>query len=174
MRDGRHGQVQAVPVAGLMTVKYSHVGLRAGMRLDAAWFRQTAFAREMARLDDVDARTVVVAAAHSLRTCSEHHGASRIAGSRFRRDEGPSVWRCSSLRMAAAISGSVCSSVLSRRHHDHRFSAAVIWSCDADGVRLQSGVQPQREDLVGEAEGDDTAAHREDVGVVVPRDNRAV
>ena len=32
---------------------------------------------------------------------------------------------------------------------------------------FERGVQPERQDLVGQAEGDDAAAHREDVGVVV-------
>ena len=39
---------------------------------------------------------------------------------------------------------------------------------------FELGLEPQLEDLVGQAEGDDAPAHRQHVGVVVLRDSRAV
>src|SRR5437016_219036 len=52
--------------------------------------------------------------------------------------------------------------------------AALRYFCRTDLVdaalmasALERGAQPERENFVGEPEGDDPAAHREDVGVVV-------
>src|SRR5262245_9454521 len=91
-------------------------------------------------------------------------------------------WFCrrSSLLIAAAISGSVSASVRQITGHPRgrRAPEASSRSCARLGVAdlidpplmpaaLERRVQPERDDLVGQAERHDAAAHREDVGIVV-------
>src|SRR3954469_5141307 len=84
----------------------------------------------------------------------------------------PDDWRFTSSRIAFAMSGSVSSSA--RQCAAIRFDIALSLLRRGDLIdaflvtsAFERGLQPQRQNFVGEPEGDDPPAHREDVGVVV-------
>src|SRR5258708_29357994 len=80
----------------------------------------------------------------------------------------PAFWRCSSLPMAPAISGSVAASVRQREGGSTAtFDLHDLVHAPQVASAFERRRQPEREDLFRQSEADDAAAHGKDVGVVV-------
>ena len=165
---------------------HRHVGLRAGVRLHVGVLgaEERLGARDRRALDDVDELAAAVVAPARIafgvlvgedRAGGLEHGA---ADEVLRRDQLEAAVLALQLvadapRRSRDRSRRACASVEMRSGRQ----AVVMRSlplCCRDLIEaplmasaLERRVQPERQDLVGEAEGDDAAAHREDVGVVV-------